>query len=107
MGQVTPKKYLKKKNTLVKTNWLQNVGEIVNLNCCWNSNECDRNGFVDRKTRFHGQLQKQRIDPKIKLPQWNKVRCPTQGGNAQNFLGKFARFFVTLKCFYEVVIHSK
>jgi hypothetical protein len=28
-----------------------------------------------------------------------------QGGNLQNFLGKFVRFFVTLRCFYRVVIH--
>ncbi len=26
-----------------------------------------------------------------------------QGGNSQNFLGKFVRFFVTLRCFYGVV----
>jgi len=30
-----------------------------------------------------------------------------QGGNSQNFLGKFVRFFVTLRCFYRVVIHKK
>jgi len=29
------------------------------------------------------------------------------GGNSQNFLGKFVRCFVTLKCFYGVVIHRK
>jgi len=29
------------------------------------------------------------------------------GGNSQNFLGKFLRFFVTLRCFYWVVIHRK
>ncbi len=28
-----------------------------------------------------------------------------QGGNSQNFLSKFVRFFVTLRCFYGVVIH--
>jgi len=30
-----------------------------------------------------------------------------QGGNSQNFLHKFVRFFLTLKCFYGVVIHRK
>ncbi len=29
------------------------------------------------------------------------------GGNSQNFLQKFVRFFLTLKCFYRVVIHRK
>jgi len=29
------------------------------------------------------------------------------GGNSQNFLGKFIRLFVTLRCFYRVVIHRK
>jgi len=28
-----------------------------------------------------------------------------QGGNSQNFLGKFVRFIVTLRCFYVTVIH--
>ncbi len=30
-----------------------------------------------------------------------------QSGNSQNFLRKFVRFFVTLKCLYGVVIHIK
>ena len=30
-----------------------------------------------------------------------------QGGNSQNFLRKFVIFFVTLSCFYGVVIHRK
>jgi len=30
-----------------------------------------------------------------------------QGGNSQNFLPKFVRFFVTLRCFYGVVVHRK
>jgi len=30
-----------------------------------------------------------------------------QFGNSQNFLGKFVRYFVTLRCFYTVVIHRK
>jgi len=30
-----------------------------------------------------------------------------QGGNSQNFLEKFVRFFVTFRCFYGVVIHRK
>jgi len=30
-----------------------------------------------------------------------------QGGNSQNFFGKFVRFFVIFRCFYRVVIHSK
>jgi hypothetical protein len=29
------------------------------------------------------------------------------GGNSQNFLGKFVRFFVTFKCFYRVVINRE
>ena len=29
------------------------------------------------------------------------------GGNSQNFLRKFLRFFVTLRCFYRDVIHRK
>jgi len=29
------------------------------------------------------------------------------GGNSQNFLDKYVRFFVTLRCFYRVVIHRK
>jgi len=29
------------------------------------------------------------------------------GGNSQNFLGKFVRFFVALRCFYGVVILRK
>jgi len=28
------------------------------------------------------------------------------GGNSQNFLRKFVRFFLTLKCLYGVVIHK-
>jgi len=28
-------------------------------------------------------------------------------GNSQNFLGKFVRFFVCLRCFYRVVIHRR
>jgi hypothetical protein len=28
-------------------------------------------------------------------------------GNSQNFLGKFERFFVTLRCFYREIIHRK
>jgi len=28
-----------------------------------------------------------------------------QGGNSQNFLRKFVIFFVTLSCFYKVIIH--
>ncbi len=31
------------------------------------------------------------------------LRC--LGGNSQNVLHKFVRFFVTLRCFYTVVIH--
>jgi len=34
-------------------------------------------------------------------------RPQTHGGYSQNFLGKFKRFFVTLRCFYRVVIHRK
>jgi len=30
-----------------------------------------------------------------------------QGGNSQNFLGKFVRFFLTLTCFNGVVFHRK
>jgi len=30
-----------------------------------------------------------------------------QGGNSQNLLGKFVRFFVTLRCFDGVVIFRK
>jgi len=30
-----------------------------------------------------------------------------QGGNSQNFLRKFVRFFLTLKYFYRVIIHRK
>jgi len=30
-----------------------------------------------------------------------------QDGNSQSFLGKFVRFFVTLRCFDGVVIHRK
>ncbi len=30
-----------------------------------------------------------------------------QSGDTQNFLGKFIRFFVTLRCFYGVAIHGK
>ncbi len=30
-----------------------------------------------------------------------------RGGNSQNFLHKFVRFFLTLKCFYRVDIHRK
>ncbi len=29
------------------------------------------------------------------------------GGNSQNFLQKFVRFFLTFKCFYGLVIHRK
>jgi len=29
------------------------------------------------------------------------------GGNSQNLLRKFVIFFVTLSCFYKVVIHWK
>ncbi len=32
---------------------------------------------------------------------WTLVRA--QGGYLQNFLSKFARFFVTLRCFYKQV----
>jgi len=35
------------------------------------------------------------------------IRNKDQDGNSQNFLGKFVRFFVTLRCFYGVVIHRK
>jgi len=35
------------------------------------------------------------------------VTCVIQGGNSQNFLGKFVKFFLTLRCFYGVVIHIK
>jgi len=34
-------------------------------------------------------------------------RAKNLGGNSQNFLGKFLRFFETLRCFYTVVIHRK
>jgi hypothetical protein len=30
-----------------------------------------------------------------------------RGGNSQNFLRKFVIFFLTLRCFYRVVIHRK
>jgi len=36
-----------------------------------------------------------------------RFNCKTQGGNSQNFLRKFVRFFLTLRCFYRVVIHRK
>jgi hypothetical protein len=32
---------------------------------------------------------------------------PAEGGNSQSFFGKFVRFFLTLRCFYGVVIHRK
>jgi len=32
------------------------------------------------------------------------ISVSNQGGDSQNFLGKFIRFFEALKCFYEVVI---
>ena len=40
---------------------------------------------------------------------YKKIRCPkqSQGGNSQNFLDKFISFFVSLRCFYGVVIHRK
>ncbi len=34
-----------------------------------------------------------------------KFKC--LGGNSQNFLRKFVRFFFILKCFYRVVVHRK
>jgi len=34
-------------------------------------------------------------------------RIVDQDQNSQNFLGKFIRFFITLRCFYGVVIHRK
>jgi len=30
-----------------------------------------------------------------------------QGGNSQNFLRKFVRFFQTFRCFYKAIIHRK
>ncbi len=37
----------------------------------------------------------------------SKKHKKTMGGNSQNFLCKFVRFFLTLKCFYRVVINKK
>ncbi len=36
-----------------------------------------------------------------------KIRRTQEGGNSQNFLRKFLRFFVTLRCFNKVVNHIK
>ncbi len=30
-----------------------------------------------------------------------------QGGNSQNIFGKFVRFFVTLRCLYKAITHTK
>ncbi len=40
-------------------------------------------------------------------PSLFKFRLTKQGGNSQNFLGKFVRFFVNLRCFYRVVNNRK
>jgi len=42
---------------------------------------------------------------KIKAVEW--FRLLRLGENSLNFLGKFVRFFITLRCFYWVVIHVK
>ena len=36
-----------------------------------------------------------------------QILLRSQGGNTQNFSGKCVRLFVTLRCFYGVVIHRK
>ncbi len=38
---------------------------------------------------------------------WKTRFAAHQSGNSQNFLCKFVRFFLTLKCFYRVVINKK
>jgi len=38
---------------------------------------------------------------------WNIRGEKSLGGNSQNSLGKFVRFFVTLRDFYRVVVHRK
>jgi len=43
----------------------------------------------------------------VKLEIVGEIEVEHQGGNSQNFLSKFVRFFVTLRCFYRVVINRK
>ncbi len=63
--------------------------KIVSLTCC------------DIKA---GYLTWTALTPHGKIRQTIAV-C--QGGNSQNFLSKFIRFFETLWCFYGVGIHRK
>jgi len=55
----------------------------------------DETGLDDERSFINLKLGEEML--KIKVP----------GGNSQNFLCKFVRFFLNLKCFYRVVIHRK
>jgi len=35
------------------------------------------------------------------------LKLEDQGGNSQNFLRKFVRFFVIFRCFYNKISHEK
>jgi hypothetical protein len=43
----------------------------------------------------------------VSLGPKSKATFKGKGGNSQNFLGKFVRFLVTLRCFYRKVIKKK
>jgi len=55
------------------------------------------------RERDKGQKKKEILDPEAILLK----KLEQLGRNSLNFLGKFVRFFVTLRCFYKVVVHRK
>jgi len=60
-------------------------------------------------TGWYCQIEKNRnVSEKLELIlKLLRKNSSHQGGNSQNFSCKFERFFVTLSCFYGVVIHRK
>jgi len=61
--------------------------------------------FLEKKI---GKIMNEKIGPWLSM--WNRkiykkhdYSWGKQGGNSKNFMAKFVRFFVTLRCFYRVI----
>jgi len=59
----------------------------------------------------HGAKKKlsgyRQISPLLRKGTANQKKTQNLGENSQNFLSKFVRIFVTLRCFYKAIIHAK
>ncbi len=82
----------------VCTNGLSYSGEETRPKLCIKQRQTNLASVISNEINISCYTEYKALGPSL------IYNSKTQSGNLQNFLGKFVRLFVTLRCFYGVVI---